>query len=477
MSLTRRALVSFEDGPPAGAQEVLLLRPDWNLRTGVSDFAASFTEPTTLERDLLTVAAAIYACDLAFKRGEREEVTRSIELTIPVANFHAFERLNDRLTYILWLLSHDNWTVKFRRMRGAAAEEETEWAQSKGRTLLFSGGLDSLAGAVDLFDEFGVEGVQLASHVTANPVTRQSQESLAGYLEGAYRASLRRVVVRTGGRNHRGYEFPSDDEREETQRTRSFMFLTIAALAARRSGKSEVVMIAENGQMAIHLPLSAARIGAFSTHTAHPEFVHLVGEFFTELLGFPIRVVNPYLYKTKAETIAKLVSQHREAVKMSVSCWRGSRLSRDFNHCGECVPCLIRRVSTEFNWLVLPEYARDLLGLDINALATNDEGRRNVTELAEFAYTFDSRRDAEIEFDYPDLFNVHIDRDQAIAMYRRFAGEARQVLDKYSGIKSLFPMGALSPPSAAGSAPATGRKKANASTNTARKTGARKKRG
>jgi hypothetical protein len=30
--------------------------------------------------------------------------------------------------------------------------------------------------------------------------------------------------------------FPSDAEREETQRTRSFMFLAIAALAARRSG-------------------------------------------------------------------------------------------------------------------------------------------------------------------------------------------------------------------------------------------------
>ena len=49
------------------------------------------------------------------------------------------------------------------------------------------------------------------------------------------------------------------------------MFLILAALVARRLGRRDLLMIAENGQMAIHLPLSTARIGAFSTHTAHPD--------------------------------------------------------------------------------------------------------------------------------------------------------------------------------------------------------------
>lgn len=449
-SETRRAVVTLEDATPKGGRWDLVLRPDWNLRTGVSDFVDSFPEATTLEEDLLRVGSTIYACDLAFKRGEREEVTRDVEVSIPVANFHSFEHHKDKLIYILWLLSHDNWTIKFTRIKGTTEEEETDWAKSEGRTLLFSGGLDSLAGAVDLVDEFGTDGVQLASHITANPVTKQSQNALAEYLESAYGSPLRRVVVRTGGRKYREYTFPSDDEREETQRTRSFMFLTIAALAARRSGKSEVVMIAENGQMAIHLPLSAARIGAFSTHTAHPEFVHLVGEYFTELLGFPIRVVNPYLYKTKAETVEKLVRRHAKAVKLSVSCWRGSRLSRDFNHCGECVPCLIRRVATEHNGLALPEYAHDLLATDVDSLPTDNEGRRNVTELAEFAYTFNSRSDAEIEFDYPDLFSDYIDRNQAISMYRRFATEAQRVLSKYDGVKGLLPRTTAKPPTSSG---------------------------
>ena len=57
-----------------------------------------------------------------------------------------------------------------------------DWPKTSGKTLLFSGGLDSLAGAVDLLEEYGVNGVQLASHVTANPVTKGSQADLAAYL-------------------------------------------------------------------------------------------------------------------------------------------------------------------------------------------------------------------------------------------------------------------------------------------------------
>ena len=55
---------------------------------------------------------------------------------------------------------------------------------------------------------------------------------------------------------------------ENSQRTRSFLFLVLGALAARRAGHIEIVYLAENGQMAIHLPLTQGRIGAFSTHTA-----------------------------------------------------------------------------------------------------------------------------------------------------------------------------------------------------------------
>src|SRR5208337_1510406 len=122
---------------------------------------------------------------------------------------------------------------------------------------------------------------------------------LAEHFAGRFGDGLRRLTVRTGGRNKGAFKFPSDADREETQRTRTFMFLAIAALCARRTGHKELVVIAENGQMAIHLPLSPARVGAFSTHTAHPEFVALAAEFFGCLLDTSFIVRNPYLYTTK----------------------------------------------------------------------------------------------------------------------------------------------------------------------------------
>lgn len=435
MSETRSAIVSSDKVEPKRAD--LVLQPEGNLYTGIKPFSLIFPEPTSLEQDALLVASTIYACDLAFKRGERENITRSIEVTVPVVNFQAFERLKPDLEYILYVLSHDSWTFTFERAKGSP-EEVRDWPATSGKTLLFSGGLDSFAGAVDLLDDYGVAGVQLASHVTANPVTKGSQEDLTAYLERQYGAKLDRVVVRTGGRKHGDLSFPSDTEREETQRTRSFMFLAIAALAARRRGRSEIVMIAENGQMAIHLPLSAARIGAFSTHTAHPEFVHKVGEFFTELLGYQIKVENPYLYKTKAEVIEKLIKSHRSAVDLSVSCWRGSRLGKKYKHCGQCVPCLIRRIAVEYHGLSLPEYERDILNENVAALPPTDEGKRNVSEIGEFAYAFSSQTDADLMFNYLDLINEHFDLSAAIDMYRRFAREAEAVFNRYAGVKPIL---------------------------------------
>jgi 7-cyano-7-deazaguanine synthase in queuosine biosynthesis len=418
------------DEPKPVPSGTLLLVPGKNLRTGTKDFGAIYSNITTLENDLLTVSSAIYACDLACKRGLREDITRNIDLTIPVINYSAFKAVKTRLEVALWTLSHDNWTVTFTRAQGTPEKAE-KWLDNKGYTILFSGGVDSFAGAVELIEKNGPDAVQLASHLTANPITRESQEELSTYIEKSL-GKPQRMIVRTGGTKSGDLDFPSDSDREETQRTRSFMFLSIAALAARRSGHSKIVVIAENGQMAIHLPLSVGRIGAFSTHTAHPDFVQQAAELFSSILDVPLKIENPYLYLTKAEVVARVVPSHTGALKDSVSCWRASRISQ-FNHCGQCVPCLIRRIAFEKNGVQLKEYERDLLNEDIPNLPETDDGKRNLVEIIEFSRMFATATDAALEDDFPDLISDQIDKPKAIKMYRRFADEATSVLKKYSG--------------------------------------------
>lgn len=413
----------------------LLLRPGTNLVTGESEVAATLGELTSLETDLLRVVAAIFAADLATPRGEREGFVRDLELTIPVVNIHAFQRLSRDLSNLLYVVSDDNWRLTFTPAPGQP-EGHTTWPPAvDGCTLLFSGGLDSLAAAIQLL-EAGTP-LSLASHYTANAVIRGSQNELLRYLESTFGAGCApRLSARITGRDTAGTPFPSSDAREPSQRTRSLMFLALAAISARRSGRRRVLMIAENGQMAIHLPLTAARIGAFSTHTAHPEFVRDAQGFLSTLLDMPLSIENPFLYRTKAEVVARTAAAHRDAIPLSVSCWRSSRQA--YSHCGECVPCLIRRIALSANGLSYDEYERDIFAEDITRLPPEDTGKVNLMELAEFVIRFLDDNDGALVEAYPELMNQHVDGDAAIAMYRRFAREAEAVLRGHATVATLL---------------------------------------
>lgn len=431
-----RAIVVFDDAPVAAD---LLLRPGINLITGERHFRETFGPPTSLEEDLLIVASAIFTCDLAFKRGEREEITRVIDLTVPVVNRAAFEAILPDLQLALYTLSHDAWQIGFTSRHGTP-EASRDWAtDTPGKVLLFSGGLDSLAAAVDLAEARA--HVQLSSHVTANQAVSGAQESLLTYLNEQFPGQFARIAVRVGGRSQpaRGYAFPSDADREETQRTRSFLFLALGALAARRRGFRDVLMIAENGQMAIHLPLTAGRISAFSTHTAHPGFVNIMAQLLTRLLGYEIRIDNPFLYMTKGEVVHRVVTAHQRAVERSVSCWKASRVAGGQNHCGFCVPCLVRRIGIESHGVNLQEYHRDLLRQDVSRLPDSDDGKRNLVELGEFVTLFENAGShAEIEDTFPEIVSSHFDSERAAEMYRRFALEARNVFNRYPMISDFL---------------------------------------
>lgn len=430
-----KAVVVFEE--TIREPGILYLQPGTNITTGERIFSQTFGTLTTLEEDLLIVASAIFACDLAFKRGQRENAPRKIELTVPVVNLAAFTSILDELRYILFVLSHDAWDLRFTQRNGAP-ESSRDWSQNvTGKVLLFSGGLDSFAAAIR-YGEAG-ENVQLVSHITANRVVSSSQETLFAYLQDQFLNQFDRIAFRISGRSKlaAGFPFPSDRDREESQRTRSFLFLSLAALTARRRGLCDVILIAENGQMAIHLPLTAGRISAFSTHTAHPEFVHEMGNLVSKLLSHSIHVENPFLYQTKAEVIHDILANHQAIFKDTVSCWKASRVTSAHNHCGICVPCLVRRIAAEAQGYEILEYQRDILRENVGNLRPEDEGKRNLMDLLEFTHVFNSTAQAALENLFPELINEWIDTTRAVEMYRRFAAEAYSVVERYPLINEL----------------------------------------
>jgi 7-cyano-7-deazaguanine synthase in queuosine biosynthesis len=432
--------VSVLPARPGGGQDSLRLDPGVNLYTGNTEFARTYGKPTSLEEDLLTVGAAIFAADLAIKRGQHHHFIRSIELDLPVVNLPSFLNVADDITYALNVLSADAWKLNFTQRKTGRPEGPREWGPGRdGKVLLFSGGLDSFAAAVH---EAGAGvPIRLVSHVTANPVVSGSQEKLEQELNEACPGIFSRTAFRvTGvGKPEKDLRFPGSDEREDTQRTRSFMFLCLAALVARREGYGDVVMIAENGQMAIHLPLSAGRMSAFSTHTAHPDFVGVMTDILSRLLEHQITIRNPFLYMTKGEVVKLLLPRFQEAIQDTVSCWKASRVAH-VHHCGICIPCLVRRIALESNGISLREYQEYLLETDVSKLDADDEGKRNLVDLCEFVNYFrHARPPAELQLLFPELATSDCyDSNTAIRMYSRFAAEALAVFQRYPFVMQIL---------------------------------------
>lgn len=401
------------------------LRADRDVITGTPEFQSTFGTVTSLETDLLLIAASVFCVDRGTPRGEREDFARAIELSIPVVNAGRLQPLVGAIEDILRLLSNDYWRIEFRQHDGAT-EPPSDGRRQEGQVLLFSGGLDSLAAAI----EFQSPGpLALVSHVTRGRQTRNVQERLVGMLADSG-TSLPHYPLFVSSRDVPGF----DHDVESSQRTRSFMFLILAALVARRLGRRELLMIAENGQMAIHLPLNTARIGAFSTHTAHPDVLASMQTVISAALGGTYRISNPYVSLTKAEVVERVWTAMRDAVPVTTSCWRNARLPQGVTHCGECVPCIIRRVAIETHGDDLTQYGRDSFAQNFAAMGADDEARRNLADLCEFSRKFETMSDADLIDEWPELYSPNIDQGAVINMYRRAAQEARAVLSKYPGM-------------------------------------------
>lgn len=190
--------------------------------------------------------------------------------------------------------------------------------------------------------------------------------------------------------------------------------------------------------MAIHLPLTEGRIGARSTHTAHPDVLSEMQHFLQAALDLPIRVVNPYVAKTKAEVIKPVWDRLPEAISASTSCWKNSRLAADATHCGACIPCYIRRIAIETYGADTTAYARDPWRENLSQMGPQDEARRNLADYAQFIVQISRSSEADLMAEWPELYSPNLDAHSTIRMYKRAADETRHVWGRYRTLAALL---------------------------------------
>lgn len=333
-------------------------RPGHGLGQALDQLRELGLRPSETAVDLALLAAAITAADTRISRlaDAQDAWTREIDLHLPVQDPARWTGLAPLIITALNFLTGDRWGIHFRPR--AAGTGDLATAPTKLRTAnpttvcLFSGGLDSFIGAINLLAAGQVP--MLVSHYW-DSITSTHQTYCAEVLKQRFaNTPIHHIRARVG--------FPTDtvDEAavENTLRGRSFLFFALAAMAADAVGGDMVVHVPENGLISLNVPLDPLRLGALSTRTTHPFYMARFGDLLRHL-GLKVRLENSYAFMTKgqmAKACADLSFLRKEA-RHTMSCSSaGSRrydpdpTQREPKHCGRCVPCLIRRAAILKAW-------------------------------------------------------------------------------------------------------------------------------
>ena len=300
--------------------------------------------------DLVEIACYVFCAD-QFTRRDTPEMhrfgdtwRRSFRFRVPVADIRMWERgdVVNQLISTLSFLSEDAYMFEFEeRPRPPRPDRHLDFSSDPSisgfvpdRVMLFSGGLDLLAGAAAAIVERN-ERVALVSH-RASTMIAARQGALVQALK--HRAGSTRVFHLAVGVNKGG-----EPAAEYTQRSRSFLFAVLAFACARAFDQSEIDF-AENGVISLNLPIAPHVLGARSTRTTHPRALADMGRLFSLLSGSDFRVRNPLFWLTKTEVISRLVqARSADLIASSFSCSRVGLRSRRKRHCGICSQCIDRR--------------------------------------------------------------------------------------------------------------------------------------
>ncbi|MGO9899776.1 MAG: hypothetical protein ACLP0J_08805 [Solirubrobacteraceae bacterium] len=296
-----------------------------------------------LNADLIRLAALVYLTDRTVLRGTRGW-ERELELTIPVSDPSAWEAQAEDLQAELDFLSSDIWTFRFEK-RQLPRRRQLAPVEGEGPVCLFSGGADSLGGALVVAHELGRPPV-LVSHWDATTISGVQRQLVAdlGKLWGAEPAHL---AVRIG-RQRRQLGSNAEFSQEPSSRTRSLLFIALG-LAAAAVRDSELLM-PENGYTSLNVPLAGERRGALSTRTTHPAFLDALTTTL-ENVGLSARLRNPFERMTKGQVFRRVADIHGdqtagELLSRSHSCAKPGAQYVGLSpaaQCGVCFGCLVRR--------------------------------------------------------------------------------------------------------------------------------------
>ncbi|MDD4051960.1 MAG: hypothetical protein PHR28_08700 [candidate division Zixibacteria bacterium] len=299
--------------------------------------------------DMLEIGSYVYCADQSVGRGgkvsrhEAHQWRRNFHFEIPVRNLDIWDspKVKDELCEVLEFLSDDYYEFCFRQLtedvpRDAYFDFDRggPWFKAN-EVLLFSGGLDSLAGALDEMVNQGRKAV-LVSHRPAPKISKRQIDLLKAFEgRGGDRNTFLHVPVWVN--KDKGLTVDSN------QRCRSFLYAMLGASVAVMH-KIPQIKFFENGITSCNLPPTEQVIGTMASRSTHPAVLAGYSRLLTAILGVEFTVANPFIYKTKSEVVRVIKdSGYADLIRFSNSCSHVRSTDSLNTHCGVCSQCVGRQ--------------------------------------------------------------------------------------------------------------------------------------
>ncbi len=333
-----------------------------NVRIKLAEFVQDVVHLPEIILDLLEIAAYVFAADRSATRGDKNLLEyhrwgRFMRFAIKVRKdeFWNREEIKSILSETLAFMTGDR-EYKFEFQPGHRTSQQglfdrddfnlaSFYNKDKG-IILFSGGLDSLAGTIKHVSENQERKIILVSHQSGQPGTKRTQDRLFNALRNKYLDRVEHYKFECSLKGYRAIE--------ETQRTRAFLYCAVA-FAISFSLETDEFFFYENGVTSLNLPRQRQdMMNSRASRTTHPKTLRLMAEFLSMVAreirndqDISIEIQNPFKWSTKADVLREIENFNQAGlISSTVSCSASPyQRSNSSNHCGKCFQCVDRRIA------------------------------------------------------------------------------------------------------------------------------------
>jgi 7-cyano-7-deazaguanine synthase in queuosine biosynthesis len=270
---------------------------------------------------------AIYCKDVStYKTSDNP---RFIELNIPVFNPKIFSENKKHFEELVRWVSEDTFKITFLQTSVSSDEYVNSLIPgSNNDVTLFSGGLDSFAGAYNNYKN-KTKSDYLGFINKGEEKTKQID--VAKFYHQIFDHSTEIILI----------DKPISKKITFIQSTRSLLYLALAISKA-HFNKSKNVFLYENGILSLNPEIK----NRYTTKTTHPKTMFMYRSLL-EKLNIDIKINHPFLFSTKGQITNQMNEEFKNTIKHTFTCGQG-RSHPERSHsgqCGICIPCVLRKIS------------------------------------------------------------------------------------------------------------------------------------